>query len=283
MTQLPHLPTVAAACALVLLLALESWIPAALGRLDRMRHARGNLTLGAINALASALATATPIALVLDWTEKHRFGVLGLLDLPPEASAFAAILLFDGWMYLWHRANHRIAFLWRFHRLHHSDPVMDATTAVRFHPGEILISSTLRLLVIPLFGIRLWQLLLYETLMMPVILFHHSNVRFPERWDRMLRFLIVSPAVHRVHHSCDQAERDTNYGAIFSFWDRMGRTFRIRKSGQPVVFGLEQFRAVNPSEPRPGLESAPAGALHSRPAATTLQPGRPRRHRSALW
>src|SRR5215813_5385924 len=120
--------------------------------------------------------------------------------------AAAAILLFDAWMYLWHRANHQLDFLWRFHRVHHSDPEMDVTTAIRFHAGEILISSALRLAVIPLLGITNRQLLVYEMLLLPVILFHHSNVLIPERLDAILRLVIVTPAIHRVHHSRLRAE-----------------------------------------------------------------------------
>jgi len=95
--------------------------------------------------------------------------------MPPVIGAVAAILLFDAWMYLWRRANHQLGFLWRFHHVHHSDPEMDATTAVRFHAGEILISSALRLAVIPLLGITIYQLLVYEMLLLSVILFHHST------------------------------------------------------------------------------------------------------------
>src|SRR5256885_17251711 len=110
-----------------------------------------------------------------------------LVLLPLSVSTLLAILLLDGGMYLWHRANHRLPLLWRFHRVHHSDPALDVTSAVRFHTGEILISSVLRLALIPLLGVSLWQILLYEALLLPVIQFHHSNVRLPERLDRWLR------------------------------------------------------------------------------------------------
>jgi sterol desaturase/sphingolipid hydroxylase (fatty acid hydroxylase superfamily) len=89
--------------------------------------------------------------------------------------------------------------------------------------------------------ITLWQLLVYESLMLPVILFHHSNVYFPEKVDRWLRALVVSPAIHRVHHSRIRVETDSNYSIIFSFWDRIGETFRLRKDGRPVDFGLAEY------------------------------------------
>jgi len=118
---------------------------------------------------------------------------------------------------------------------------MDATTAIRFHIGEILISSALRLALIPLLGITVNQLLVYEMLLLPVILFHHSNVRFPEWLDALLRLVIVTPAVHRVHHSRFWMETNSNYSSVFSFWDRIAGTFRLRRDGRPVNFGLDEY------------------------------------------
>jgi sterol desaturase/sphingolipid hydroxylase (fatty acid hydroxylase superfamily) len=236
-----HLPTIAAACSLIVLLALESRLPAAVDRHHRLRHLARNLTMGLLNAAVMALLAAPFIVEVAVWAEESRFGLLRLVNAPAMIVTAAAILLFDAWMYLWHRANHEIGFLWRFHRVHHSDPEMDATTAVRFHTGEILISSALRLAVIPILGITIGQLLLYELLLLPVILFHHSNVKFPERLDRRLRLIIVTPAIHRVHHSRLRLETDSNYSSVFSFWDRITGTFRLRRDERPVNFGLDEY------------------------------------------
>ncbi len=236
-----YLPTVMAACGLTLLLVLESWLPAAVDRHHRLRHAARNLTLGSFNAALLVLLATPFLAQVAVWAEENRVGLLRLLNVSPMLGIVVAILLFDAWMYLWHRANHQLDFLWRFHRVHHSDPEMDATTAVRFHTGEILISSALRLAVIPLLGITIYQLLFYEMLLLPVILFHHSNVRFPERLDRWLRLIIVTPAIHRVHHSRLRTETDSNYSSVFSFWDRMAGTFRLRRDARPVNFGLDEY------------------------------------------
>lgn len=241
MNDLNYLPTLLAACGLILLWTLESWMPAAKNRRGRLRHAASNLTLGLINAVALALLAAPLIARIARWAEESGLGLLRFFNLPPLAAAIAAVLLIDGWMYLWHRANHEIPFLWRFHCVHHSDPEMDATTAIRFHAGEILISSALRLAVIPLLGISLRQLLVYESLLLPVILFHHSNVNLPERLDRRLRLALVSPAVHRIHHSREMIETNSNYSSVFSFWDRIAGTFRLRRNGQPVKFGLDEY------------------------------------------
>jgi sterol desaturase/sphingolipid hydroxylase (fatty acid hydroxylase superfamily) len=163
------------------------------------------------------------------------------LDWPAWAETVAALILFDLWMYLWHRANHQIRFLWRFHRMHHSDNQVDATTALRFHTGELILSSILRLAVVPLLGISLSQLILYETLLQPIIIFHHSNVALPEKIDRIFRALIVTPNMHRVHHSMVNQETNSNYSSIFSFWDRIGQSFRRRIDLLTLRYGLSDF------------------------------------------
>jgi sterol desaturase/sphingolipid hydroxylase (fatty acid hydroxylase superfamily) len=242
--QAEHISTITAAFGLVSLWALEGWLPFMKDRQQRLLHATRNLTMGLLNAVLIALLVAPLMVFVAAWAESSGIGLLRLVSLPVVASTILALLLLDGWMYLWHRANHRFPQLWRFHRVHHSDPALDVTSAVRFHAGEILISSVLRLALIPLLGVSLWQLLLYDALLLPVIQFHHSNVRFPERWDRWLRLLIASPAMHRVHHSRIHVETDSNYSSIFSCWDRLGRSFRWRLDVENIRYGLEGYDEV---------------------------------------
>lgn len=233
-----------AAIVLMTLWILESSIPFLANRRQRFRHAARNISVGAFNAIILAVLFAPLFVGLTGWTETHNFGLLNLIDLPIVAAASSAILLQDGWMYAWHRANHRFPFLWRFHKVHHSDPEMDATTAIRFHTGEILISAMLRLGVIAVLGLSLWQVLLYDLLLVPVILFHHSNVKFPERWDWYYRAVFASPAMHRIHHSPERAETDSNYGTIFSFWDRLARSFRSRDDAPEVKYGLSEFGQI---------------------------------------
>jgi rhodanese-related sulfurtransferase len=144
-------------------------------------------------------------------------------------------------MYLWHRANHTHPFLWRFHRMHHSEPQLDATSALRFHPGEILLSGIARLVIVPLLGMSVPQLVVYESVLFPVIVLHHSNVRLPRWLDYGLLALIVTPAMHRVHHSRWRPETDSNYGSVFPYWDRLFRSFRLRDDARHVELGLDEF------------------------------------------
>jgi sterol desaturase/sphingolipid hydroxylase (fatty acid hydroxylase superfamily) len=143
-------------------------------------------------------------------------------------------------MYVWHVLNHKISFLWRFHAVHHADKEVDASTALRFHTGEIVFSTLARLVVLPLLGMTLPQLFLYEAILLPVILFHHSNVRVPYRLDTALRWLIPTPWMHWVHHSRWRPETDSNYGSVLSIWDRIFGTLRLRDDPWRLNLGLEE-------------------------------------------
>ena len=210
---------------------------------ERGKHALRNLLLGGLNAVVISVIFVGLWGAAAIGAERQGIGLLHWLEsalgLPLWAHALGAILLLDAWMYVWHRINHVIPFLWRFHRVHHHDPNMDVTTASRFHVGEVAISSFLRIGVIVLFGVYLWELVLYETVMFAVVQFHHANIRLPDRMDRALRAVIVTPNMHKVHHSRWQPETDSNYSSLFSFWDRIGRSFRLRDDPSTLEFGLD--------------------------------------------
>jgi sterol desaturase/sphingolipid hydroxylase (fatty acid hydroxylase superfamily) len=143
-------------------------------------------------------------------------------------------------MYVWHRANHRLALLWRFHRMHHSDPEMDVTTATRFHLGEHIGATVLRLALIPLLGLTVVELVLYESMVVAITMFHHANISLG-RWDDWLRLVVVTPNMHKVHHSRYQLETDSNYSTFFSWWDRLGRSFQMRKDCRTIELGLDGY------------------------------------------
>jgi sterol desaturase/sphingolipid hydroxylase (fatty acid hydroxylase superfamily) len=167
------------------------------------------------------------------WRPDWWSGVFGLaLDL----------LLLDGWIYWWHRLNHESAFLWRFHEVHHLDEFLDASSALRFHFGEVLLSSAVRAGIILLLGVPLLSVVVFETLLSLVTMFHHSNVRLPPRVERALSFLIVTPSIHWVHHHALRRDTDSNYSAVLSVWDRLfgSRSVTIRTPDMPI--GTEGLR-----------------------------------------
>lgn len=241
--QLTYLRMATTAVGLLALFALETARPFFRDRFARFRHGGRNLALGALNGMVVALLFAGPLSAAAGRARANRFGLMHWLDLPPGAALVVSIVLFDGWMYAWHRANHRVGLLWRFHRMHHTDRELDVTTALRFHTGEIAISSTLRAAVLVLLGMSFRWLIFYEIALLPVIQFHHSNVRIPYGLDRVMRGLLVSPGMHRLHHSVLRREHDGNYASIFSFWDRLFGSYRRRgqEGMRRLKIGLRRF------------------------------------------
>ena len=221
---------------------LETWLPFYIqfrdGRSQRLRHAARNLTIGLVNALLLALAFGALLAGAATLAERNHFGLLHQVAWPSWAETLLGFVLFDLWMYVWHRANHSIPLLWRFHRMHHSDANMDVTTGVRFHTGEVVLSAVARLAVLPLLGISIGHVAVYEAVFLPVVLFQHSNVRLPRWLDYGLLALIVTPAMHRVHHSRRRSETDSNYGSVFAYWDLLFRSFHLRDAGE-IRLGLD--------------------------------------------
>ncbi|MGZ0708979.1 sterol desaturase family protein [Coraliomargarita sp. W4R53] len=207
----------------------------------RLKHGFRNILLGVVNGVMTTLGFVGLWWFVAEWSARNEFGLLHWLALPQAVEWALAVLMLDAWTYLWHRMNHRIPFLWRFHRVHHSDPHMDVTTANRFHIGEIFMSSILRVPVILLLGVGIEQIALYELLMFIVVQFHHANIGITQKWDRLLRVLIVTPFMHKVHHSRWQPETDSNYSSFLSIWDRVFGSFRMNRKPSSIQMGLKDY------------------------------------------
>jgi sterol desaturase/sphingolipid hydroxylase (fatty acid hydroxylase superfamily) len=236
---LPVARPAVAAVVLALLWTIESVAPMYVGREHRVRHGLTHLAMGLINVIVVAAPFAALVYAVCTWAEREHFGLVRRVAMPEPVRWIVVLILFDGWMYLWHRLNHRVPLLWRFHAVHHTDRAMEATSALRFHTGEVALSTTARLAVLPLLGMTVEQVLVYETILLPVILFHHSNVRVPRRLDDLLRWLIVTPWMHWVHHSRWRVETDSNYSSVLSIWDRCFGTYRLRDDPERIRQGLD--------------------------------------------
>jgi sterol desaturase/sphingolipid hydroxylase (fatty acid hydroxylase superfamily) len=171
--------------------------------------------------------------------ERHGFGLLQWLPLHGWLELAAGVVALDGVLYLWHRANHHYAWLWRWHLVHHAERAYQVTTALRFHPGELLLALPLRLAAIALLGVPVVTLLVFELLFSAMNLFVHGNVALPERAERLLRRVLVTPALHRRHHARESPQRSANFGTIFSFFDRAAATLRVPETGAPAETGIE--------------------------------------------
>lgn len=228
---------VIAAVLLATLWTVEALAPMYVGHKRRLLHGAANLGLAACNAVV-AYGFAFAILAVMEWSRVEGIGIAHHVAGPTWVRWVVALLMLDCWQYWWHRINHRVPFFWRFHAVHHADAEMDATSGVRFHTVEIVLSMLARLAVLPVLGITVPQLVLYELLSLPVILFHHSNIHLPRPADSTLRWLIVTPWMHWVHHSDLQPETDSNYSSFLSVWDRLFGSFRLRDEPRNIRLGL---------------------------------------------
>ncbi len=228
--------------AVALIFSLEGVFPHYPGRTARIRHAVPHFITAIMNGLLTRFLLAGVTMAAIAWAESRSLGLAFVLSLPAAAKLIFVFVLFDIWMYFWHMANHRFGFFWRFHRAHHSDIEMDTTTALRFHPGELVLSTFSRLPVVILIGMSFTQLVIFEALLNLSTLFHHSNLAVPEKWDRVLRTFMVTPNMHRVHHSVELFETNSNFTSLLSVWDRVFRSFRTRKDTHTITIGLPSFR-----------------------------------------
>lgn len=209
----------------------------------RSRHIVRNLALAAVNTFVIAIVFAGLVVATAEFARAQGLGLLRLSGLTSVPLILASFVLLDAATYWWHRLNHHVPFLWRFHRMHHSDPAVDVTTAARFHFGEIVFSSILRLAFIPLFGIPIEAIILFDVIQLPVIAFHHANIGLPSAVDRLLCLFVVTPFMHKVHHSREKNETDSNYSSILSIWDRVFGSFVERGDCRGIRFGLTSLEA----------------------------------------
>ena len=176
--------------------------------------------------------------------ETAGWGVLNVLDWPRWIELLAAIIFLDFAIYLQHVLSHALPVFWRLHQIHHSDMDFDTTTAIRFHPIEILVSLIFKVGLVAAIGADPWAVLLFEAILNGTALFNHGNVRLPAKLERGLRFLIVTPDMHRVHHSTDTAETNRNFGFALSIWDRLCGTYQQApaKGHLGMEIGLHAYR-----------------------------------------
>ena len=173
--------------------------------------------------------------------EEKRFGLVKILRLPKSVETALAVLLLDYTLYLWHVQTHKLPFLWRFHKVHHADLDLTASTAVRFHFGEITISVLFRAGQVLLIGVSPEALKVWQNLLFLSILFHHSNVRLPKHFEMKLEKIIVTPRLHGIHHSIEKEEMDSNWSSGLSVWDYLHGTFRNDTPQSEIIIGVNGF------------------------------------------
>ncbi|BCS53351.1 sterol desaturase family protein [Geobacter sp. SVR] len=221
---------------------LESRRPLRRMRQDRLWRTVRNLSMSAMTATTVALAEKPITAHLTLAVQRHRWGLLKLARLPAWLELLFSVILLDYTLYIWHYLTHKVPPLWRFHQAHHVDLDLDASTALRFHAGEMLLSAPWRGTQVLLLGISPLGLAVWQTLTLMEIMFHHSNLQLPIALERRLSRLIVTPRMHGIHHSIVRQETDSNWSTIFSWPDRLHGTLRLNVPQQAITIGVPAFQ-----------------------------------------
>ena len=227
----------------LVLTALERRRPLRRVREPKWRHVSRNLVFaGAAAATVNLLErpVVEPLARVV---ERRRFGLLYLRRLPRPLHVMLAIVLLDYTLYVWHVLTHRVSWLWRFHLVHHVDRDLDASTALRFHAGELALSIPWRAAQIAAIGVPPDALLIWQNMLLLSILFHHSNVELPVDVERLVARLVVTPRIHGIHHSIVPAETNSNWSSGLTIWDYLHGTLRLDVPQQAITIGVPAYTA----------------------------------------
>jgi sterol desaturase/sphingolipid hydroxylase (fatty acid hydroxylase superfamily) len=233
--------TLAAVALFALLFVLEHFFPLRKSTRSLIGRLLVNVAVSALTFLAAVTLVQPAAQWALHRSANNPFGLVHLFALPTWLELIVSFLLVDLAFYYWHLANHRAPFLWRFHNVHHTDPELDVSTAFRFHFGEIALSSAFSVIQISLIGISPWAFAIYQLAFQSEVLFHHSNLRLPIRLERFLSTVIVTPRMHGIHHSQVRRENNSNFGTVFTWWDRLHRTLGLNIAQSEIVVGIAGY------------------------------------------
>ncbi len=240
-------PTIRLAAFIGVLAAMALWEVAAPRRrqeIPRVIRWSNNLALVVLDTIILRLAFPILAVGLAVLAEEQGWGLFNIIEAPFWVAVIVSMLLLDFAIYLQHVMFHAVPGLWRLHRVHHADLEFDATTGLRFHPLEILISMGVKLIAVLALGPPALAVLLFEVILNATALFNHSNINLPRPVDRVLRLFVVTPDMHRVHHSSDPRETNSNYGFNLPWWDRLLGTYIAQpaRGHEGMEIGIEQFR-----------------------------------------
>ena len=226
---------------------------------NKLRHAGVNLVFTVIHLIIHTFLALLIIKLS-DWCLQAGFGLVYWFNANILATIFIGVLALDFSSWLVHLVMHKVPLLWRFHLIHHSDTNVDVTTGLRHHPGDSLLRGVFFLLLIFVSGAPMYSVMIYQTLVVLSTAFTHANIRLNPLLDKVLSFFLISPNMHKVHHHWKQPYTDSNYGAVFSIWDRLLGTFKSLNIKQ-VRYGLDRYYPEEKDEDVLTLLKKPFGKL----------------------
>ena len=242
LTTLADLQPVIILVLLMVLYTLEMGVPYLPPRNDKRHHDLHNAALSALSFVTNGAMSLAVLASAA-YAERHGLGLLRLLDLPAAVSIPAGMLLYDVGSYAFHNLEHHVPWLWRLHRVHHSDPGLNATSALRFHPLEVVITQGLFPIVwIPMIGMSMASFIVYGTVALLLLIPQHANVRFPRRFEQYGRLVFATPGWHKIHHASEPRLTNSHYGDVFTFWDRIFGTW-TPTDPEAITYGLPEFTA----------------------------------------
>jgi sterol desaturase/sphingolipid hydroxylase (fatty acid hydroxylase superfamily) len=234
----------------VLMALWEALAPRRFQKVGRWFRWPNNLGVVVVDTAVIRILFPTAAVGMAITAEEHRWGLFNVLPLPQWAAVALSVVLLDLAIYAQHVAFHAVPVLWRLHRMHHADLEFDVTTGVRFHPVEIVLSMVIKFAVVLIIGAPALAVLIFEVLLNATSMFNHGNARLPARLDCLLRLVVVTPEMHRVHHSVLRRETDSNFGFNLPWWDRLFGTYRAQPEAghDRMVVGIDRFR--DPAELR---------------------------------
>lgn len=228
---------------LILMAVMEALLPRRPCSQRRGLRWISNLSLVAVGTVVVRVALPISVVTLGALGEQRGWGLLNHTSLHGAVEAVLAFVFLDLAIYLQHVVFHAVPALWRLHRMHHADLDFDVTTGVRFHPFELVLSALIKCAVVVVLGPPVIAVIVFEIVLNASSLFNHANLQLPEALDRCLRWIIVTPEMHRVHHSIVRDETNSNYGFNLPWWDRLLGTYRDRpRAGDEMVIGLAEFR-----------------------------------------
>lgn len=216
---------------LFIFLAVETFFPSRPWRGSRLKRIAFHSAVAGLNTVIIRIIAYVPFLLWIVYVEEEGWGISRWLGLVGWTEIIVSLVVLDFFDYIWHRMNHRVGFLWRFHKAHHADTAMDVTTALRFHPTELLVSACMKALWVVIWGPTVVAWFLFEGLISLCAQFHHSNIDFPDGMERWLSWLVVTPRFHASHHAVDRQYGDANFSTIISIWDRLFGTYSQPANG----------------------------------------------------
>lgn len=228
---------------LVIMMLWEALRPNRISPVSATQRWLSNFSMVLLGAVVARLLIPTGLAAIAIYAQNNQLGLWNLISVSLWISVPITVVLFDCVIYWQHRLFHRVPLFWRIHRVHHADPHLDASTGLRFHPVEIGLSLLVKMAAVLALGAPVMAILIFEILLNATSIFNHSNIKLPVKVDRLLRTLIVTQAMHRIHHSQVVSETDSNFGFNLSIWDKMfGSYIQDAKEGDDgIKLGLKEY------------------------------------------